>query len=236
MGARILAWLSCCIFTLATTSAARAQGRPDHFAGVGRIACAEGARRYLPGDYYFCVANKALKAGDSRKARAMYEESAGWGDKRAMFNLGLLLVRGEGMRRDEALGLAWLALSAERESDRLQREVLAGAWKAASAETRSAANARWNRMKLQYADQVALARAKQHYDRETERLRQELQRDPSASRWIAGLPPAQSGGGLLEALDQAAQETILRPSRLLQGTVNIGAPETVREPTKPPTP
>lgn len=235
MGARILGRLLSCICVLAVAQAGHAQPRPGHFGDIGRIACAEGAERYLPGDYYFCAANKALQAGNAGKARAMYEESAGWGDKRAMFNLGLLYLRGDGMRRDEALGLAWLALSAEREADHLQREVLAGAWKAASQETRAAADALWNRMKATYADRVALTRAKQHYDRETQRLRLELQRDPSISKWIAGLPPAQSGGGLLEALDQAAQETILRPSRLLQGTVNIGAPETVREPARPST-
>ncbi|MEF9978308.1 MAG: hypothetical protein RR969_09210 [Thermomonas sp.] len=220
---------------LAVAQVATAQSRPNHFGDIGRIACAEGAERYLPGDYYFCTANKALQAGNIGKARAMYEESAAWGDKRAMFNLGLLYLHGDGMRRDEPLGLAWLALSAERESDRLQREVLAGAWKAASPDTRSAADALWNRMKTKYADRIALVRARQRYDRETEQLRRDLQRDPTISKWIAGLPPVRTGGTLLDALDAAAQETVLRPSRLLPlGEVNIGAPETVREPARPP--
>ena len=234
MGARAWCRLLSCICALAVAQIASAQPRPGHFGDIGRIVCAEGAQRYLPGDYYFCAANKALQAGNTGKARAMYEESAAWGDKRAMFNLGLLYLRGDGLRRDEPHGLAWLALSAERESDRLQREVLVGAWKAASPETRSAADALWNRMKLQYADRVALARARQHYDRETERLRRELQRDPTVEKWITGLPPARAGGTLLDTLDAAAQETVLRPSRLLQGTVNVGSPETVRDPAEPP--
>ena len=103
---------------------AHAQSRA--FDDIPRIVCAEGIEPYLPGDYYFCAANKALQAGDPRKAVAMYRESARWGDKRAMFNLGLLLVRGESVAKDEAQGLAWLALAAERPRDALHREVLAG--------------------------------------------------------------------------------------------------------------
>lgn len=162
----------------------------------------------------------------------MYETSAAWGDKRAMFNLGLLYLRGDGVARDEPLGLAWLGLSAERPGDQLQREVLAGAWKAASPDTRSAADALWNRMKLEYADRVALVRAKRRYDRETAQLRRDLQRDPTNSKWIAGMARPR-GGNVLDALDEAAQETILRPSRILDGTVDVGDPETVREPPPP---
>lgn len=234
MGARTRGCLLSCIFLFAAAPSPAAQPRQGHFADIGRIVCAEGAERYLPGDYYFCRANKALQAGNPARARAMYEESAAWGDKRAMFNLGLLHLRGDGIRRDEPLGLAWLALAAERKDDQLHRQVLAGAWKAATPETRSAADALWNDMKRKYADHVALARAKQRYDRETALLRHALQRDPSISKWIAGLPPARAGGNLLDALDAAAQETVLRPSRFLKGSVRIGTPETVRESAHPP--
>ena len=225
---------SICLLVVAL--AADAQPRGAHFGDIGRIVCAEGAERYLPGDYYFCAANKALQAGNPGKARAMYEESAAWGDKRAMFNLGLLYLRGDGLPKDEPLGLAWLALAAERPNDALQREVLVGAWTSASADTRAAADVLWNQMKPKYADTVALARAKARYDRETALLRRELQRDPTISKWIVGLPPVPGGGNLLDALDAAAQETILRPSRFLKGAVKIGTPETVREPAQPPTP
>lgn len=235
MGARILGRLLSCICALALAQAASAQSRPGHFDDIGRIVCADGAERYLPGDYYFCAANKALQAGKPGKALAMYEESAAWGDKRAMFNLGLLYLRGDSMSHDEPLGLAWLALSAERPRDRLQREVLAGAWKDASPETRSAADALWNRMKLKYADRVALARATQRYERETAQLRRDLQRDPTTQKWIDGMKQ-ERGVNVLVLLDEAARETILRPIRGLDGSVDVGAPETVRDPAKPPTP
>lgn len=235
MSARILGHLLSCICALAVAQVASAQSQPRHFGDIGRILCAEGTERYLPGDYYFCAANKALQAGKSGKALAMYAESAAWGDKRAMFNLGLLYLRGEGVPRNEPLGLAWLALSAERMGDQLHREVLAGAWIAASPEARSAADALWNQMKPKYADRVALVRAKHRYDRETAQLRRDLQRDPTIERWIDGLKPA-PGGNVLDALDAAAQENLLRPSSALDGEVNVGNPETLREPAKPPTP
>lgn len=220
-----------CICMLAVVQAARAQPRSTrHFNDIGRIACAEGAERYLPGDYYFCAANKAVQEGDFRKARAMYEESARWGDKRAMFNLGLLLVKGDGMPKDEPLGLAWLALSAERRQDQLQREVLAGAWRSAKPEVRDAANALWNAMKLEYADRFALPRAQQRYERETRQLRRDLLRDPLMRIQIAGIDRPMGGAKAMELLDQAAAETILRPLPGPQGEVTVGAPETVRDP------
>lgn len=206
---------------------AHAQSRD--FDDIPRIVCAEGIEPYLPGDYYFCTANKALQAGNPVKALAMYRESARWGDKRAMFNLGLLLVRGESVAKDEAQGLAWLALAAERPRDTLHREVLAGAWRAASPDTRARANALWNGMKVEYADRVALARALERYERATTQMRRESQRDPTSSKWIAGLPPAQLGGGLLAALDEAAQVTLLRPIPGRAGQVNVGTPEKVAD-------
>jgi hypothetical protein len=235
MGARIQGCLLSGICALAVAQAASAQTPPRHFEDIGRILCAEGTERFLPGDYYFCTANKALQAGKAGKAVAMYEESAAWGDKRAMFNLGLLYLRGESVPRNEPLGLAWLALSAERAGDRLQREVLAGAWTAASPEARSAADALWTQMKPKYADRVALVRAKHRYDRETAQLRRDLLRDPTIEVWVDGLKPA-PGGNALDALDQAAEDNLLRPSRALDGEVNVGTPETVREAAKPPTP
>lgn len=222
-----------CLVVAATALLALLSG-PAHaqsrdFDDIPRIVCAEGIEPYLPGDYYFCAANKALQAGNPGKAVAMYRESARWGDKRAMFNLGLLLVRGESVAKDEAQGLAWLALAAERPRDTLHREVLAGAWRAASPEIRERANALWNGMKADYADRVALARALERYERATTQMRRESRRDPTSIKWIAGLPPAQMGGGLMAALDEAAQQTILRPIPGRPGQVNVGAPEKVAD-------
>ena len=70
----------------------------------------------------------------------------------------------------------------------------------------------------------------ERYERATMQMRREGQRDPTSSKWIAGLPPAQLGGGLLAALDEAAQTTLLRPIPGRPGQVNVGAPEKVADP------
>lgn len=223
-------WIAVCFaLSIAVFPGVRAQEKNGHFADIKRILCAEGAERYLPGDYYFCAGNKALQGGNTRKALEMYEVAAGWGDKRAMFNLGLLLLRGEGVPKNEPLGLAWLALAAERPKDRIQREVLAGAWKSARPETRDAANALWNQMKLKYADRVVLVRAQERYERETRELRRALQFDPFVRFEIGFDGSTSSGLKALAKLDEAAAETILRPLPTAKKNVNVGAPEMVRD-------
>ena len=236
MGARIVVFLLSCICASVAAQGTASPSRPGHFADIERINCAEGAERYLPGDYYFCAANKALQEGNLRKARAMYEESARWGDKRAMFNLGLLLVRGEDLPKEEALGLAWLALAAERKKDQMQREVLAGAWREAEPDVRDAANALWNSMKLEYADRFVLPRAQQRYERETRQLRRDLLHDPLLRIQIAGIDRPMGGIKAIELLDDAAAETILRPRKTPAGDVIVGTPETIRDAPEAPKP
>lgn len=159
----------------------------------------------------------------------MYESSAAWGDKRAMFNMGLLRFRGEGVPKDEPLGLAWLALSAERKSSTHEREVLAGAWKAARPEIRDAANVLWNRMKIRYADRVALVRARKQYERATSSLRHELLIDPLTKIQLDGTN-TWTGAITLGNLDKAAAEAILRPLKEQEEDVTVGTPEMVRDP------
>ena len=145
-----------------------------------------------------------------------------------MFNLGLILLRGDGITQDEPLGLAWLALSAERDKDQLQRQTLASAWKSASAETQDAATALWNSMKLKYADRVTLARAQNHYARRTSSFRGRFLAD---SIRIDGLCGPKTVAEVLQALDEIAGETILRPRTTLRGKVIVGDPTSVVSPT-----
>jgi len=220
--------LSLLYASIALAPATAAQPKQDPFGDIGQILCVEGTERFLPGDYYFCAANKALQAGHVAKARALYEEAARWGDKRAMFNLGLLLYRGESLPQDQAQGLAWLALAAERMDATLQREVLVAAWIEATPETQDAANAIWNTLKQEYADRFVLPRANQRYEREIAQLRRRLQRDPTIQLELAGALPG-NGSSILRTLDEAAAETILRPLPGRTGKINVGAPETLRE-------
>lgn len=227
------ACLLSCICLLATADAF-AQNSTEAVHQITLNTCGEGSVRYLPGDHYFRVGYKAFERGNSRKAVSMFESSAAWGDKRAMFNLGLILYRGSGVPRNEPLGLAWLALSAERSKDRLHRETLASAWQAATPLARDSATALWNEMKLKYADRVALARAREHYFRRTSTLRSSFLADPVR---IDGLCGPRTIGEVLQALDEIAAESIQRPRTTLRGKVIVGPMEKTDQPSaKPPTP
>ena len=109
----------------------------DPFPGHDRIYCIAATIRCLPGDYYFCSGDRVLQAVDTRKALELYETAASWGDKRAMFNTGLIHFRGMGVPADQPLGIARLALAAERRVSQMEREALAVAMKSISPEIRA---------------------------------------------------------------------------------------------------
>lgn len=195
------------------------------------ISCGQGSLYFLPGDYYFRAGYEAAQAGNTRKAVSMFESSASWGDKRAMFNLGLLLFRGQKLPKNEALGLAWLALSAERDKDQAQRRVLASAWQSVTQQTRDAATVLWNRMKAKYADRVTLPRAQEHYRRRTSNLRSTFLSDPVR---IDGICGPKTVGEALQAMDEIASDSIMRPRTTLRGEVIVGDMKKVDDPSKEP--
>lgn len=209
------------------------------FAGHPPFDCAPATARYLPGDYYFCEGNRALRRGKAQSAIAHFETSAGWGDKRSMFNMGLVYFRGMGIEVDKPLGLAWLALAAERPDSQMEREVLVVDLRSVDPAVRAEADAHWNQLKLKYADKVALARAQYRYEHATRTLRSATDRDPSMSVWVSRLTPSSNGhdaanngdmisGALgsgiqtMRSMDEAAEQTILRPRKGSKGRVTSG--------------
>lgn len=131
---------------------------------LASIQCAEGEERFLPGDYYFCVGSRYMGRERYFSARDMFRLAAGWGNKTAQYVLGLMYFNGEHVPVNRPLGLAWLALSAERE-DAMHRAVLLSAHNKSSAAERLQAEQLLADMRPKYADRVAAARAKRRYDR-----------------------------------------------------------------------
>lgn len=182
--------------------------------------CPIGLERYLPGDHYFCAGSNRYARGHYSRALSLYESAAAWGDKRAQFNLGLMYFRGDHIPADKPLGLAWLALSAERKNDTLKRQVLAEYYRSVSPQVRRQADALWNRMKLKYADKVALARATKRYDRESAHIRRAAQRDPFVIQYIAGL----AYGDIthtLQGLDDRATREFGRNGEVIVGDLTV---------------
>lgn len=112
-----------------------------------------------PGITFFYKARDAADEDQSKFAADMYRVSASWGYKPAQYNLGVMYFNGDGVPVDKPLGLAWLALAAERNEkpfvtarDSAYRDIDAGQFQRA--------NELWRDMRKDYGDAVALKRAK----------------------------------------------------------------------------
>ncbi len=129
------------------------------------VQCNDALYRFLPGEVNYCLARKMWGKGNHRQAEELLLLAAGWGSKPAQYALGIAYFNGEGVAKDRPLGLAWLALSTERDNP-TYAGVLSGAYAAASVEERDRAEALYAKLREQYRDDVAAVRAKKRYDRE----------------------------------------------------------------------
>jgi hypothetical protein len=112
-----------------------------------------------PGESFFNRAVTALSKEDYGFAVNMYRVSASWAYKPAQYNLGVMYFNGEGVPADRALGMAWLALAAERD-DKAYAAARDTAYAKMSSEEFERANALWREMRGTYGDERALKRAK----------------------------------------------------------------------------
>lgn len=137
---------------------------------LGPVDCNPVMFRILPGAFNFCVALKQWNRGDHEDAVEFMELAAAWGNKSAQMALGVAYYNGDGAPRDRALGLAWLALAAERKEPKAAGLYLS-ALSRASASERQRADRLYRQMRVKYADNVAAARADRRYRRELRALR-----------------------------------------------------------------
>jgi hypothetical protein len=112
-----------------------------------------------PGEYYFMRGVEAFQANDFGHAVKMYEAAASWGYKNAQYNLAVMYARGQGLPADLPRAMAWAALAAERNDKQYvqARELIYASLDTAQWDQ---ANVIWRDLKKEYADEVALARAK----------------------------------------------------------------------------
>ncbi|WP_114238982.1 SEL1-like repeat protein [Dyella sp. C9] len=136
---------------------------------VGQSYCSWGIERFLPGSYYYCVGRRELAKGNLAKSRVALQDAAAWGSKQAQFLLGIGYFKGDIAPRDRPLGLAWLALSAERK-DVVYVGLLKSAMDQASAEEKARADALYQQMLPKYGDDFAAVRAERRYRREREKI------------------------------------------------------------------
>jgi hypothetical protein len=115
-----------------------------------------------PGETFFARGVTAVKKDDYDFAVNMYQVSASWAYKPAQYNLGVIYTKGEGVPEDKPLGLAWLALAAERgDKDYVAARDLA--YSRMTDEEYARANAIWRELRKTYGDETALKRAKRRW-------------------------------------------------------------------------
>ncbi|MGE7139328.1 hypothetical protein ACQKIE_17005 [Luteibacter sp. NPDC031894] len=176
------------LFCVSTAVAARDQvpSNPREVIKSTVRSCATGLERLLPGDYYFCAAVRDYGQGHDGLAAERLRDAAYWASKPAQYVLGLMYINGERGPVNRPLGIAWLALAAERHEPRFE-SAFTQAYLGSSAEERSQADAYWRDLRNQYADSVAGRRAHRRYLAETRMI--DAATAVGGSVFIAGLSP-----------------------------------------------
>lgn len=129
------------------------------------VDCKAAVYRFLPGEFNFCLATRYSQQRRYRSEREMLKLSAAWGKKPAQYALGITYFNGEHVPADRPLGLAWLALAAERRDNKYQAKLNSAYGHATPAE-RERAVTLLRQMKPKYGDAFAARRAQRHFDRE----------------------------------------------------------------------
>ena len=112
-----------------------------------------------PGEKFFSEGVTAVRKNDYKYAIDRYEAAASWAYKPAQYNLGVIYFTGAGgIPENHALGLAWLALAAER-GDKTYVAARDTAYTKTTDQEFAHANELWRDMKKTYGDKVALKRA-----------------------------------------------------------------------------
>jgi TPR repeat protein len=152
--------------TAAQAASDRPVPLPDQKATVAHSLqpCPGGLERFLPGDYYFCSAAQDYWSGHMGLARENLKDAARWASKPAQYALGVMYFNGDHADRNRPLGLAWLALAAERH-DPAYEPTFISAYQHVTPEELAQADAYWNDLKATYADRVAAPRAEHQFDR-----------------------------------------------------------------------
>ncbi|MHC1480805.1 hypothetical protein ACYJW8_11165 [Frateuria aurantia] len=138
---------------------------------LAESTCVIGEEAFVPGDYYYCLAGQSYGQKNYAQSRRFFTTAAGWASKPAQFMLGLMAFNGDHEPVNRPLGLAWLALAAERQQNRFT-DALAKAKAMASPADWAAAQPILADLRPTYADAKAAPRAETRYQQGMQKLRQ----------------------------------------------------------------
>lgn len=213
-------------------AAAASPAPPDTPAQAGTekiVYCLQGLESFFPGDYYACRAAYHLQRKHYGQFLEMLRESAHWANKNAQYELGLVYFNGDipGIPMNRPLGLAWLALAAERKKPDFQ-QAYTTAYLRSSPQERAAAGDLWKAMLPKYGDKVAAPRAIRRYNRAMGPLYATA--ESGGITYISGFTPfPQSAFSVVKSLQDRAD----RDFDDLQGTVTVGVLKPLDDATQP---
>src|ERR1700754_1123905 len=224
---------------IAMTTLAHASNRPptalpgqEDVVKQSMTPCPGGMEYILPGEYHFCAATRDFWRGKRNSAVDHLETAAEWASKPAQYALGVMYFNGDQLPQDRPLGLAWLALAAERH-DPVYESSFISAYRHASLEERQQANVHWKALRDTYADKVAAVRAKRHFDLRTHAIEAAI----NFSGWltIPAMTPGEASTGPMVGYNMAALERYFQQRgeayfRGLDGTTVAGGERRVLVP------
>ncbi|WP_049623703.1 hypothetical protein [Frateuria defendens] len=144
------------------TPAATADAAAPSDADLAGKTCSISEERFLPADYYYCLAAQTYGQGRYREAQRFFATAAGWASKPAQYVLGVMALHGDHQPANRPLALAWLALAAERHREDFEAAYRA-AYASASPTERAQADTLLGTMRATYGDDVAATRAERRY-------------------------------------------------------------------------
>lgn len=180
--------------------------------------CLAGLEDFFPGDYYACRAAYHLQREHYGQFLDMLRESAYWANKSAQYELGLVYFHGDipGIPMNRPLGIAWLALAAERKNPDFQKAYTVASLQSSPQEI-AAATDLWKKLRLKYGDKVAAQRAIRRYNQEIAPLYAAAQ--GGGITYVAGFTPfPQSAFNVVKSLQDRADNDFDD----LHGTVTVG--------------
>ncbi|WP_146742364.1 sel1 repeat family protein [Oleiagrimonas sp. MCCC 1A03011] len=221
--------LSACLLAAASASLATPAKHSALDAGLNkqtterteRLPCIDDLFEFFPGYTAYCHGMNKWHAGRYQQGLDDLKRSAGWASKNAQYALGLIYFNGHHVPTDRARGLAWLLLSAERQTPRLFKNVAAVAFKVASPQQRAQAMKLYRQLLPRYGDAFAAHRARMRYTHAMQRAIGSWAGDAGTRVCIAGLTPMgvaahppQSGGDGVPGTEGSCPPTLIVKAKL----------------------
>ncbi|WP_430392169.1 hypothetical protein [Dyella sp. 20L07] len=131
-------------------------------ADLAKTKCMSGEEKFLPGDYFYCLATQTYGQGHIKESQHFFETAAGWASKPAQYVLGIMALNGDHQPVNRSLGLAWLTLASERAGSSF-KQAYETTYGSATADERKQAEVLLGTMRPVYGDAIAAPRAEKRY-------------------------------------------------------------------------